>query len=179
MAARVDALLPVSGELGPIAAPLERAARPAPEDRASALEFGQALAAIASKLPLPERIETLQAKRFEDVIEERERTGEMQRPDVSVVEERAPQRVVINASDSGIRIAEDTGSAPLVVAAPAQEARHRTVWMIGALIAMSPAYAAIAAEGFVAIFQVTVLAIVLALLVGFPTVVLFDTKPKD
>ena len=57
--------------------------------------------------------------------------------------------------------------------------RRKLAPVIGALIAMSPAYAAIAGEGFVAIFQVTVLAIVLALLVGFPTVVLFDTKPKD
>jgi len=139
LAARVDALLPVSGELGPIAAPLERAARPSPDDRASALEFGQSLASIANKLPLPERIETLQAKRFEDVIEERERTGEMQRPDVAQLEETPAQRVVIKPGESGIRIADDTGSAPLVVAAPAQETRHRTVWMIGALIAITVA----------------------------------------
>jgi len=140
LAARVDALLPVSADLGPIAAPLERAARPSPEDRSSALEFGQALAAIANKLPLPEPIETLQAKRFEEVIEQREqeRTGELQRP---VVEEElsVDKPVTIVSTPSGVTIADDTGSQPLVVATPTEVKRHRTVWMIGVLIAVTVA----------------------------------------
>lgn len=140
LAARVDALLPVSADLGPIAAPLERAARPSPDDRSSALEFGQALAAIANKLPLPEPIETLQAKRFEEVIEQREqeRTGELQRP---VVEEElsVDKPVTIVSTPSGVTIADDTGSQPLVVATPTEVKRHRTVWMIGVLIAVTVA----------------------------------------
>jgi len=140
LAARVDALLPVSADLGPIAAPLERAARPSPDDRSSALEFGQALAAIANKLPLPEPIETLQAKRFEEVIEQREqeRTGELQRP---VVEEElsVEKPVTIVSTPSGVTIADDTGSQPLVVATPTEVKRHRTVWMIGVLIAVTVA----------------------------------------
>ena len=140
LAARVDALLPVSADLGPIAAPLERAARPSPDDRSSALEFGQALAAIANKLPLPEPIETLQAKRFEEVIEQREqeRTGELQRP---VVEEKmsVDKPVTIVSTPSGVTIADDTGSQPLVVATPTEVKRHRTVWMIGVLIAVTVA----------------------------------------
>ncbi|MEY3353918.1 MAG: hypothetical protein RLZZ16_720 [Actinomycetota bacterium] len=140
LAARVDALLPVSADLGPIAAPLERAARPSPDDRSSALEFGQALAAIANKLPLPEPIETLQAKRFEEVIEQREqeRTGELQRP---VVEEElsVDKPVTIVSMPSGVTIADDTGSQPLVVATPTEVKRHRTVWMIGVLIAVTVA----------------------------------------
>ena len=140
LAARVDALLPVSADLGPIAAPLERAARPSPDDRSSALEFGQALAAIANKLPLPEPIETLQAKRFEEVIEQREqeRTGELQRP---VVEEKmsVDNPVTIVSTPSGVTIADDTGSQPLVVATPTEVKRHRTVWMIGVLIAVTVA----------------------------------------
>ncbi|NBT37311.1 MAG: MFS transporter, partial [Actinobacteria bacterium] len=125
LAARVDALLPVSADLGPIAAPLERAARPAPEDRSSALEFGQALAAIAGKLPLPEPIETLQAKRFEEVIEQREqeRTGELQRP---VFDEAAAvdKPVTVVSTPSGVTIADDTGSQPLVIASPTEVKRH-------------------------------------------------------
>ena len=140
LAARVDALLPVSADLGPIAAPLERAARPSPDDRSSALEFGQALAAIANKLPLPEPIETLQAKRFKEVIEQREqeRTGELQRP---VVEEElsVDKPVTIVSTPSGVTIADDTGSQPLVVATPTEVKRHRTVWMIGVLIAVTVA----------------------------------------
>ncbi|MEY2762905.1 MAG: hypothetical protein RLZZ43_720, partial [Actinomycetota bacterium] len=140
LAARVDALLPVSADLGPIAAPLERAARPSPDDRSSALEFGQALAAIANKLPLPEPIETLQAKRFEEVIEQREqeRTGELQRP---VIEEElsVDKPVTIVSTPSGVTIADDTGSQPLVVATPTEVKRHRTVWMIGVLIAVTVA----------------------------------------
>jgi serine/threonine-protein kinase len=140
LAARVDALLPVSADLGPIAAPLERAARPSPDDRSSPLEFGQALAAIANKLPLPEPIETLQAKRFEEVIEQREqeRTGELQRP---VIEEElsVDKPVTIVSTPSGVTIADDTGSQPLVVATPTEVKRHRTVWMIGVLIAVTVA----------------------------------------
>ena len=140
LAARVNALLPVSADLGPIAAPLERAARPAPEDRSSALEFGQALAAIAGKLPLPEPIETLQAKRFEEVIEQREqeRTGELQRP---VFDEAAAvdKPVTVVSTPSGVTIADDTGSQPLVIASPTEVKRHRTVWMIGVLIAVTVA----------------------------------------
>ena len=139
LAARVDALLPVSAELGPIAAPLERAARPSPDDRASALEFGQALAAIAGRLPLPEPIETLQAKSFEEVIEQREqeRTGELQRPVVIEEEVNSSQPKTVVSAPSGVTIVDESGSQLLVVAAPTEVKRHRTVWLIGALIAVT------------------------------------------
>ena len=139
LAARVDALLPVSADLGPIAAPLERAGRPSPDDRSSALEFGQALAGIAGKLPLPEPIETLQAKRFEEVIErrEQERTGELQRPVISEAPDDAP--VAVTSTRTGVTITDESGSQPLVIASPTEVKRHRTVWMIGALIAVTVA----------------------------------------
>ena len=50
---RVDKLLPVSADLGPLAAVLERAGRPDPDDRSSAAEFGRALHQAAEKLPRP------------------------------------------------------------------------------------------------------------------------------
>ena len=68
LANRVDRLLPVSAEFGAVAAPVERAGRPAPEERGSALELGQALAAAASKMPPPAPIETVAARKFADVI---------------------------------------------------------------------------------------------------------------
>ena len=68
LANRIDKLLPVSADMGPIAAPIERAGRPLADERGTALEFGQALAQIADKMPRPLPIDTIMSKRFEDVI---------------------------------------------------------------------------------------------------------------
>lgn len=68
LANRVEKLLPVSADMGPIAAPIERAGRPIADERVSALELGQALAAIADKMPRPTPIDTVISKKFEDVI---------------------------------------------------------------------------------------------------------------
>ena len=51
--ARLDKLMPVSAELGPLAAVLERAGRPDPADRFDAAELGRALVAAAERLPRP------------------------------------------------------------------------------------------------------------------------------
>ena len=50
---RIGRLMPVSADLGPLAAVLGRAGRPSPEDRYSAAEFGRALVQAAEKLPRP------------------------------------------------------------------------------------------------------------------------------
>ncbi|HEY7626563.1 MAG TPA: serine/threonine-protein kinase, partial [Ilumatobacteraceae bacterium] len=50
---RIGRLMPVSADLGPLAAVLERAGRPEPEDRYSAAAFGRALMQAAEKLPRP------------------------------------------------------------------------------------------------------------------------------
>lgn len=68
LANRVEKLLPVNADMGPIAAPIERAGRPDAEERVSALELGQALAQIADKMPRPSPIDTVVPKKFEDVI---------------------------------------------------------------------------------------------------------------
>lgn len=54
LAGRVDKLLPVSADLGPLASVLERAARPDAADRYTAAEFGRALVQVAERLPRPE-----------------------------------------------------------------------------------------------------------------------------
>ncbi len=54
--ARIGRLMPVSADLGPLAAVLERAGRPEPDERYSAAQFGRALMEQASKLPRPEPI---------------------------------------------------------------------------------------------------------------------------
>ncbi|MSV80713.1 MAG: PASTA domain-containing protein [Actinobacteria bacterium] len=53
LANRVDKLMPVSADLGPLAAVLERAGRPLAADRYTAAEFGRALVQAAEKLPRP------------------------------------------------------------------------------------------------------------------------------
>jgi eukaryotic-like serine/threonine-protein kinase len=51
---RIDKLLPVSAELGPLAAVIERAGRPDPAERFDAAELGKALIAVAERLPRPD-----------------------------------------------------------------------------------------------------------------------------
>jgi len=51
---RVDRLMPVSADLGALAAVLERAGRPQPVDRWSAGGFGRALVQAAGRMPRPE-----------------------------------------------------------------------------------------------------------------------------
>ena len=50
---RLDRLMPVSADLGPLAAVIERAGRPDPAERSTAAELGQGLIAAAEKLPRP------------------------------------------------------------------------------------------------------------------------------
>ncbi len=66
LTARVDRLMPVSADLGPLASVLERAGRPHAEDRYTAAEFGQALVQIAEKLPRPAPIPIVGLSGFGD-----------------------------------------------------------------------------------------------------------------
>lgn len=63
---RVDRLMPVSADLGPLAAVLERAGRPLADDRFTAAEFGRALVQAAERLPRPAPIELLGTGLFAD-----------------------------------------------------------------------------------------------------------------
>ncbi len=63
---RVGRLMPVSADLGPLAAVLERAGRPLPDDRYTAAEFGRALVQAAEKLPRPKPISLPKAGLFGD-----------------------------------------------------------------------------------------------------------------
>ena len=125
LAARIDKLLPVSADLGPIAAPLERAGRPEASERFSAIDFGRAFAAIADKMPMPQPIEPLESKSFEAVIEEKivDRTGEIARPVVPA--SASEQKMIINDSDE-----------PIYIANPAEIKRHKRIVAIGAAVAL-------------------------------------------
>ncbi len=50
---RVDKLMPVSAELGPLASVLERAGRPEPRERSDAADLGRGLIQAAERLPRP------------------------------------------------------------------------------------------------------------------------------
>ncbi len=72
LAARVGKLMPVSADLGSLAAVLERAGRPEPDDRSTAAEFGRSLVQAAERLPRPEPIPIVAAGLFD--------TADLQRP---------------------------------------------------------------------------------------------------
>jgi eukaryotic-like serine/threonine-protein kinase len=66
LSARIGKLMPVSADLGPLAAVLERAGRPEAAERFSASQFGRALVRAADKLPRPTPIPILAPSIFED-----------------------------------------------------------------------------------------------------------------
>ena len=82
LAARIDKLLPVSADLGALAAVLERAGRPESADRFTAAEFGRALVQAAGKLPKPEPIPILATGLFDTTAMRRptDPTGGVERP---------------------------------------------------------------------------------------------------
>jgi eukaryotic-like serine/threonine-protein kinase len=83
LSARIGKLMPVSADLGPLAAVLERAGRPEAAERFSASQFGRALVRAADKLPRPAPIPILASSIFEDPAAMRapdDPTGGMARP---------------------------------------------------------------------------------------------------
>jgi len=65
LSARVGRLMPVSADLGPLAAVFERAGRPDIDERATAAQFGKDLVQAASKLPRPEPLPLLSTGLFD------------------------------------------------------------------------------------------------------------------
>ena len=109
---RMNKLLPVSADLGPLAAVLERAGRPDPEGRSSVPEFGQALVRAAERLPRPAPIPVLGAGLFD--LDEAEATRRLARP--AQPPDAVPEAVVEpDGAESGDAVAATTAAA--VVAA--------------------------------------------------------------
>ena len=88
LSARVGQLMPVSADLGSLAAVLEHAGRPEPEDRSTAAEFGRGLVQAAEKLPRPEPLPLLSSGMFDVPVEQLRNpddpTGGVVRPGGSV-----------------------------------------------------------------------------------------------
>ena len=139
LANRVGKLLPVSADLGPIAAPLERAGRPDASERFTALDFGKALAGIAEKMPLPTPIEPIAASSFAEVIEQKEaeHTGELARPKIDATQDATiPVSVSTDPTKATLKIKDETKDEPIVIASENEERRHKRLWVIGAVIAL-------------------------------------------
>ena len=138
LAARVGKLLPVSANLGPIAAPIERAGRPNAAERFTALEFGQALAQIADKLPMPLPIETVAARTFEQRIakQEADNTAEVMRMEV----ERAAVLAgvpILGGAGSSLIVTGTSSDDPLVIDAPTGGPGRTRLWALLAVVALA------------------------------------------
>lgn len=157
LANRIGRLLPVSADVGALAAPLERAARPEPADRSTALDFGRALAAVAAKVPAPEPVEGVVTERFRDVVTRqmqgitspipRPSAADVSRADAHAVEtygESSASSAVSNASrSSGVPspdAATETGA--LAVATSLRSRRRRLVVIVCIVVAVGLVVAA-------------------------------------
>ena len=92
LSARLDKLMPVSADLGALASVLERAGRPAPEDRFSAVQCGRALIVAAENMPRPEPIAVVGLGRFGETA-----------PTLAEIEEVPESGLVITASLAAVR----------------------------------------------------------------------------
>ncbi|MFK8023735.1 MAG: PASTA domain-containing protein [Ilumatobacter sp.] len=101
LSGRVDKLMPVSADLGPLASVLERAGRPESSDRFTAAEFGRALVQAAPKLPKPDPIPVLSSGMFDTTAMRRptDPTGGVERP--------APAPALAHVDEEGVASAGD------------------------------------------------------------------------
>jgi beta-lactam-binding protein with PASTA domain len=131
LANRIGRLLPVSADVGALAAPLERAARPEPADRSTALDFGRALAAVAAKVPAPEPVEGVVTERFRDVVTRQMQgiTSPIPRPAAGVDAgvEAAPSSSATSAGASSPLDAATAADATVSEASPRSRRRRRLV----------------------------------------------------
>jgi beta-lactam-binding protein with PASTA domain len=117
LAGRVDKLLSVSADLGPLASVLERAGRPESADRFTAAEFGRALVQVAPKLAKPEPIPILATGLFDTTAMRRptDPTGGVERPSpapsLSQVDEEGVAPVGMSAGAVGVATAGVVGLA--------------------------------------------------------------------
>ena len=127
LSARVGRLMPVSADLGSLAAVLEHAGRPEPEDRSTAAEFGRGLVRAAEKLPRPEPLPLLSSGLFDVPVEQLRNpddpTGGVVRPGATVdASSDAQNQADVPTELLLIPLDEPDGSSPDDPAAPPSDA---------------------------------------------------------
>jgi len=134
---RVGRLMPVSADLGPLAAVLERAGRPLPEDRYSAAEFGRALVQAAERLPRPAPISLPNVGLFGDP------SNSMSRPPLPPPVPAAP--VAVPAPETTVYVPTPGEMTPTNGRPPSeayveeepQERRHWARWLIPVVLLLA------------------------------------------
>lgn len=136
LSARVDKLMPVSADLGPLASVFEKAGRPDPAERSTASEFGRALVQIAENLPRPAPLPIVSSGLFENPT-----TG---RPRPAVAQDAAPLRDTAPVDPTSAAPAltmreqpldvQATGAPPPAVDAP--QASHALRWIAAAVLVL-------------------------------------------
>ena len=111
LGARIGKLMPVSADLGPLAAVFERAGRPDAAERSTAAEFGKGLLQAASKLPRPEPLPLLSTGLF-DVPPEQLRSPDDPTGGVSRPGDGPPPLVVVPIDEPDETADDDEGAPP-------------------------------------------------------------------
>ncbi len=149
--ARIDKLMPVSADFGPLAAILERAGRPLANDRFTAAEFGKALMQAAEKLPRPAAIPTAGNTLFADTTGGALREATEPVSDESAADEIAEATLPLalaaeSGSSDGPQAAVDIGAAanaaphdiddrePPVFDQGDDNPHHARSWLLGMLV---------------------------------------------
>ncbi len=141
---RIGRLMPVSADLGPLAAVLERAGRPLPEDRYTAAEFGRALVQAAEKLPRPTQINLPNSGLFGDA------SGAITRPllppPVPATAPLVPPPPAATLYSPTGEEAARTAVAPRVDEAdsPVRSGRRRLRWVVPLLLVIAAAAGGVA-----------------------------------
>ena len=156
LAARVGKLMPVSADMGSLAAVLERAGRPEADDRFSAAEFGRALVQAAGKLPRPEPVPIMAASLFATSQAEMRRptdpTGGIARPPDDpppAPDDTAPEPVAVAPvaaeQDADDPVAEEAGAPASPPEEPAPDDETSAPAVVAGVAAAGVAAAAVAA----------------------------------
>ncbi len=139
---RVDKLLPVNADIGALASVMERAARPDVDSRFSAREFGEALVAVAKRVPRPTPIDVVGVDELlipmpppPSVIDHGDAgdpTGEILRPIHSAIErDRDPA-----SAEQGVRPTQVDDPTGEIAAARSSRLRGRKIVAIVAALAV-------------------------------------------
>jgi serine/threonine-protein kinase len=138
---RVDKLLPVNADIGALASVMERAARPDVDSRFTAREFGEALVAVAKRVPRPTPIDVVGVDKLlipmppTTVIDHGDAgdpTGEISRPIHSAIENDKD----LASAAQGVRPAQIDDPTGEIAAARTSRLRGRKIVAIVAALAV-------------------------------------------